>query len=167
MPSGYALCSAFTPGNRQALIGTKTGEIEIFDISSSSMIRSVKAHSGAIWSLDISADGKQLVTGSADHDVKFWDFDLARDEEDEDGTSPLRLTITPTKTLRMSDDVLCVKFSPDQRLLAVSLLDATVKVFYVDTLKFFLSLYGHKVCSPLHQHRFCITLIPPPSISTL
>ena len=32
------------------------------------------------------------------------------------------------------------------QLLAVSLLDATVKVFYLDTLKFFLSLYGHKVC---------------------
>ena len=31
------------------------------------------------------------------------------------------------------------------QLLAISLLDATVKVFYIDTLKFFLSLYGHKV----------------------
>jgi hypothetical protein len=30
------------------------------------------------------------------------------------------------------------------QLLAVSLLDATVKVFYMDSLKFFLSLYGHK-----------------------
>ena len=32
-----------------------------------------------------------------------------------------------------------------RQLLAISLLDATVKVFYIDTLKFFLSLYGHKV----------------------
>ena len=31
------------------------------------------------------------------------------------------------------------------QLLAISLLDATVKVFYIDTLKFFLSLYGHKL----------------------
>lgn len=45
----------------------------------------------------------------------------------------------------MSDDVLAVKYSPDGRLLAVSLLDSTVKVFHEDTLKFFLSLYGHKV----------------------
>lgn len=145
IPSGYALCSLFTPGNRQVLVGTKTGEIEIFDISSSTMIRSIKGHSGAIWSMDISPDGKQLVTGSADHDVKFWDFDLTRDDDDEDGTSPLRLTLVPARTLRMSDDVLCVKYSPDNRLLAVALLDATVKVFYADTLKFFLSLYGHKL----------------------
>ena len=46
----------------------------------------------------------------------------------------------------MSDDVLSVRYSPNQKLIAVALLDATVKVFYNDTLRFFLSLYGHKVC---------------------
>lgn len=45
----------------------------------------------------------------------------------------------------MTDDVLAVKYSPDNKLLAVSLLDSTVKVFFQDSLKFFLSLYGHKV----------------------
>lgn len=45
----------------------------------------------------------------------------------------------------MSDDVLSLRYSPNGRLLAVSLLDSTVKIFYQDTLKFFLSLYGHKV----------------------
>ena len=50
-----------------------------------------------------------------------------------------------TRTLQLSDDVLCVKLSPDGRLLVVALLDSTVKVFFVDTLKFFLSLYGHKL----------------------
>ncbi|KAF8308164.1 hypothetical protein DL93DRAFT_2171326 [Clavulina sp. PMI_390] len=49
------------------------------------------------------------------------------------------------KTLKMSDDVLAVKYSPDGRLLAVPRLDLTVKVFYADSLKFFLSLYGHKL----------------------
>lgn len=55
------------------------------------------------------------------------------------------MTLVQVKTLKMSDDVLAVKYSPDGRLLAVSLLDSTVKVFHEDTLKFFLSLYGHKV----------------------
>lgn len=48
----------------------------------------------------------------------------------------------------MTDDVLSVRFSPNGKLLAVALLDSTVKVFYQDSLKFFLSLYGHKVCLP-------------------
>jgi len=45
----------------------------------------------------------------------------------------------------MTDDILSVRYSPNGKLLAVALLDSTVKVFYQDTLKFFLSLYGHKV----------------------
>jgi len=48
----------------------------------------------------------------------------------------------------MTDDVLSVRYSPNSKLLAVALLDSTVKVFYQDSLKFFLSLYGHKV-SPI------------------
>lgn len=46
-----------------------------------------------------------------------------------------RLTVKHTRTLQLEEDVLCVKFSPDHRLLAVSLLDCTVKIFYADTLK--------------------------------
>lgn len=45
----------------------------------------------------------------------------------------------------MTDDILSVRYSPNGKLLAVALLDSTVKVFYQDSLKFFLSLYGHKV----------------------
>eukprot|EP00899_Mesostigma_viride_P007596 jgi/Mesvir1/16838/Mv15731-RA.1 len=47
--------------------------------------------------------------------------------------------------MTMTDDVLCVRVSPDGRHLAVSLLDSTIKIFFVDSLKFFLSLYGHKL----------------------
>jgi U3 small nucleolar RNA-associated protein 12 len=52
----------------------------------------------------------------------------------------------------MTDDVLSVRYSPNGQLLAVSLLDSTVKVFYQDSLKFFLSLYGHKVRYPIYLY---------------
>lgn len=55
------------------------------------------------------------------------------------------MTLNHTRTLKMSDEVLSVRYSPNGKLLAVALLDSTVKIFYQDTLKFFLSLYGHKV----------------------
>lgn len=44
----------------------------------------------------------------------------------------------------MPEEILCVKVSPNGKLVAVSLADNTIKVFFVDTLKFFLSLYGHQ-----------------------
>ncbi len=84
-----------------------------------------------------------FVTGSADHEVKFWEFELVSDTDS--AAQGRRLSIVHVKTLKMTDDVLAVRFSPDARLLAIALLDNTVKVFYADTLKFFLSLYGHKL----------------------
>ncbi|CAO3649121.1 unnamed protein product [Cunninghamella echinulata] len=137
---GYALCSSFLPGDRHVLIGTKTGELELYDIGSAVMTHSIKAHDGPIYSLAIRPDKRGFVTGSADKDVKFWDFDLI-----DNGTAQKALTFTHMRTLKMSDEILCVRYSPDQNIVAVSLLDTTVKVFYHDTLKFFLSLYGHKL----------------------
>lgn len=47
--------------------------------------------------------------------------------------------------MKVADDVLSLRFSPDSRLIALSSLDNTVKVFFVDSLKLFLNLYGHKL----------------------
>ncbi|KIJ70192.1 hypothetical protein HYDPIDRAFT_78063 [Hydnomerulius pinastri MD-312] len=136
---GYAICSTFLPGDRHIAVGTKSGEIMIYDLASSSLIDTIKAHSATVWSLHVRPDEQVLVSGSADKEVKFWEFE--RDAAPEDDS----LTLVHTRTLKMSDDVLSVRYSPNGKLLAVSLLDSTVKVFYQDTLKFFLSLYGHKL----------------------
>ncbi|XP_070568962.1 WD repeat-containing protein 3-like [Ptychodera flava] len=143
MKCGYALCSMFVPGDRHCLIGTKAGKLQIFDIAAGQLIESVNAHEGAVWTIALSPDKRGFVTGSADKTVKFWEFELIKDEQF--SKSSKRLSANHTRTLKMSDDVLCIRYTPDQRLLAVSLLDNTVKVFFTDTLKFFLSLYGHKL----------------------
>ncbi|KAJ3011618.1 hypothetical protein HKX48_006726 [Thoreauomyces humboldtii] len=143
LASGYALCCEFLPGNTHVIIGTKTGELQLFDLARSAMIENIKAHDGPIWSLHVRPDKKGLTTGSQDKDVKFWDF--ASIEDPEYSRVQKRPSLIHTRTLKMSDDVLCVRHSPDGRLLAISLLDSTVKILYADTLKFFLSLYGHKL----------------------
>ncbi|CAG5865329.1 unnamed protein product [Menidia menidia] len=132
MACEYALCSLFVPGDRQIILGTKSGKLQIFELASGSLLETVEAHDGALWG---------IVTGGADKTVKFWDFELVKDQD----TSQKRLAVKHTRTLQLEEDVLCVKLSPDHRLLAASLLDSTVKVFYTDSLKFFLSLYGHKL----------------------
>ncbi|XP_027043917.1 WD repeat-containing protein 3-like [Pocillopora damicornis] len=141
--TGYALCSLFVPGDKYAIIGTKTGKLEIYDISSGQLLESVDAHDGPVWGLSLSPDKRGFASGSGDSTVKFWEFDLVSDAEHSQVSK--RLSITHVQTLKMKEEVLCVKYSPNQRLLAVSLLDCTVKVFFADTLKFFLSLYGHKL----------------------
>ncbi|KAI5079782.1 hypothetical protein GOP47_0005261 [Adiantum capillus-veneris] len=139
--AGYGLSGLFVPGNGYAIVGTKAGKLEIFDIGASERVNEVEAHEGAIWSVTPSPAGQGFVSGSADHDVKFWDFELVQDTKN--GTKTLN--ITNVRTLKMSEDVLSVRFSPDAKYIAVALLDSTIKVFFADSLKFFLSLYGHKL----------------------
>ena len=142
---GYALSIAFLPGDRAVIIGTKEGKLELFDIASSTTLDTISAHEKDVWSLHVHPDGKSLVTGSADKSAKFWDFRVVQEEILGTTRKQPKLTLVQTRTLKLSDDVLCLRFSPDARLLAVSDLSNTVKVFFTDTLKPYLTLYGHKL----------------------
>uniref|UniRef100_A0A6A7G9N2 WD40 repeat-like protein n=2 Tax=Hirondellea gigas TaxID=1518452 RepID=A0A6A7G9N2_9CRUS len=141
LESGYGLCCAFAPGSRHAIIGTKEGNVEVYDLGAASLVQKVKAHDGAVWSLDCRANERGFATGGSDHTVKFWDYELVKN----DSTSAKQLAIVHTRTLKVTDDVLSVKHSHNGKYIAISLLDSTVKVFYEDSLKFFLSLYGHRL----------------------
>ncbi|KAG2554714.1 WD repeat-containing protein 3-like [Panicum virgatum] len=144
--SGYGLCSAFV-GNRFALVGTKSGTLEIIDIASGSLTEVIEAHAGSIRSIvpipdeDGTAGARGFVTGSADHDVKFWEYQQVQ-KSDNDSK---QLTVTNMRTLKMTEDVLAVSISPLGKHIAVALLDCNVKVYHMDTLKHFLNLYGHKL----------------------
>ncbi|KAK9464900.1 WD40-repeat-containing domain protein [Lipomyces arxii] len=142
---GYALCVTFLPGDLIVVVGTKSGQIEMYDVASSSLLDTIDAHDGALWSLDVGADGKSMITGSADKSVKFWEFRIVQDEIPGTRRTVPRMKLKHTRTLELTDDVLCARLSPDGKYVAVSLLDNTIKVFFVDTLKFFLNLYGHKL----------------------
>ena len=142
---GYALCSSFLPGDKIVVVGNRNGELELFDIASSTLIDTVKAHEGPVWTLHVHPDGRSMVTGSADKSAKFWNFEIIQEEIPGTKRTTPRLRLNHTRTLKVADDILSLRFSPDSRLLAVALLDNTVKVFFVDSLKLFLNLYGHKL----------------------
>lgn len=142
---GYALCCSFLPGDKIVVVGTKSGELELFDVASATMLETVTAHEGAIWTLQVHPDGRSVISGSADKSAKFWNFEIVQEEIPGTKRTTPRLRLVHTRTLKVSDDVLSLRFSPDARLLAVALLDNTVKVFFVDSLKLFLNLYGHKL----------------------
>lgn len=65
----------------QIAVGTKSGEVLIYDLASASLVDTVKAHAGTLWSMHIRPDGGSLVTGGADKDVKFWDIEEKRVNE--------------------------------------------------------------------------------------
>jgi U3 small nucleolar RNA-associated protein 12 len=149
----YGLCTMFLPGNAHVLVGTREGHLLIIDIAAGEVVFSEEAaHDGAIWSLDVrrptaSESTITVVTGSADKTVKFWDVES---QDEQEGTmQPSNPMVVQTRTLQMTDDVVAVRYShsidPYKRMVFVSTLDCTIKVFFDDSLKLFLSLYGHKL----------------------
>ena len=73
LEGGYALCCKFLPGGTLIVVGFKNGDLELYDLATSSLVDRVeKAHSAitvggaapsnddsaAIWSLDITQTGK-------------------------------------------------------------------------------------------------------------
>ncbi|KAF7560887.1 hypothetical protein G7046_g3265 [Stylonectria norvegica] len=142
---GYALCCSFLPGDKVVVVGTKSGELQLFDVASATLLDSVDAHEGAIWSLHVHPEGRSVVSGSADKTAKFWDFKIVQEEILGTTRTTPKLKLVHSRTMKVTDDILSLKFSPDGKLIAIALLDNTVKVFFVDSLKLYLNLYGHKL----------------------
>ncbi|KXX78292.1 WD repeat-containing protein 3 [Madurella mycetomatis] len=143
---GYALCCAFLPGDKVVVVGTKEGELQVYDIASAALLETVNAHEGhAVWSLQVHPDGKSVASGGADKTARFWDFKIVQEQVLGTTRTTPKLKLVQSRILKVSDDILSLRFSPDAKLLAVALLDSTVKVFFVDTLKLYLNLYGHKL----------------------
>ncbi|KAG2501235.1 hypothetical protein HYH03_001042 [Edaphochlamys debaryana] len=143
MESGYGLSVLFAPGNRHAVVGTKEGNLEVFDLGAAERVHVEEAaHGGAVWSLAPLPNKTGFISGAADKTIKLWQWSVVAAEG---GSGARKLRLSHARTIAMADDVLCVRLSPDGKLLAVALLDSTVKVYFADTFKFFLSLYGHKL----------------------
>ena len=60
---------------------SQSGELQLFEVPSGTLLEGVSAHDGAVWSVCVAPDRRGFVTGSADHTVKFWEFELVSDEE--------------------------------------------------------------------------------------
>eukprot|EP01062_Namystynia_karyoxenos_P063131 TRINITY_DN55951_c0_g1_i1.p1 TRINITY_DN55951_c0_g1~~TRINITY_DN55951_c0_g1_i1.p1 ORF type:complete len:934 (+),score=371.71 TRINITY_DN55951_c0_g1_i1:80-2803(+) len=140
LPVAEPTCVAFLPGDQYIAAGTKDGLIEIHDLRRASKLEQQDAHKGEVTCLCLRSDLRGLASGGKDKQLRTWTFEVLRDAE----AGGRRVGITPAATLELTDAVTACTYSPDNRFLAVALQDNTVKVFFADSHKFFLSLYGHK-----------------------
>ncbi|XP_040582090.1 WD repeat-containing protein 3 [Lepeophtheirus salmonis] len=140
MESGYGLCSSFVVGDRQVVVGTKKGSLQLFDLNSAIMTEEIEdAHNGEVWSICPTQNKDGFITCSADKTVKFWKLEFV-----EKGEGKI-LSLVHTRTLKLDQDVLSVKSSSDGRFIAVALLDTKIKVFFTDSFKLLHDLFGHKL----------------------
>lgn len=68
----WITCLAYSPDQRFLAEGTLTGTVSVRDARTLKLVRSIKAHSGAVASLAFSSSGDSLATGGADGRIKLW-----------------------------------------------------------------------------------------------
>ncbi|XP_049287389.1 WD repeat-containing protein 3 [Anopheles funestus] len=139
---GYVVSTCFVPGDRHVLVGLKSGELLVVDVVPGEIIERIEAHEKELWSIILTPDKHGCVSGGGDTTVKFWSFELIGHS---DGSDQKVLSLLHKNTLKLEETVLCVRISQNGKYIAVALLDNTVKIFFLDSLKFYLSLYGHKL----------------------
>ncbi|GAB0099212.1 WD repeat-containing protein 3 [Sergentomyia squamirostris] len=138
---GAILCTLFVPGDRHVLLGLRSGELVIVNIVVGVIVESIPAHEKELWSICAMPDMKGCISAGGDKTVKFWSYELIQDPESKSQV----LSLMHRNTLKLDEVIMCVKISPNNKFIACALLDSTVKIFFRDTLKFYLSLYGHKL----------------------
>ncbi|CAB3253596.1 unnamed protein product [Arctia plantaginis] len=143
MPRDRPCSICFAPGDRHALVGCADGTLLLIDVAAGRVLEPVPAHTGECSSVGLSPDMRGCYSGGSDKTVKLWSFELIPDQTGESKAKVLSLL--HTRTLELEESVLAVKISPNNKFIAVALLDSTVKIFFLDTFKFYLSLYGHKL----------------------
>ncbi|KAJ1611998.1 WD40 repeat-containing protein of plant origin [Cryptosporidium canis] len=136
------VCGFIAPGGDYTISGTKQGSIQLHDIPNCKLIQSLdNSHENSVQSLALCPDNTSFVSVAQDKSLNVYSFGLEEGSDESEN----KVTIKLIKTLPLLEEGLAVKYTPDGKYLVVSLLDNTVLVLYSDTLKQFLSLYGHSL----------------------
>ena len=81
---------------------------KIFDLINNEMIQKLKAHDGPIYSMDMHPSQNSIATAGGDACVKIWEFDLTMIDNRK------QLTVRLIRTLKLQDEALAVKYSPNR-----------------------------------------------------
>ena len=129
------------------IAATKKGSLYLLNMNSLEIIKTFeKIHSGSInqiIALPYREEKHIIVTCSNDKTIKFWNLEFNDEEEDKSLNKEISLDFE--NEMNVLDSVNCALVTPDLKFFSYALLDNTIKIFYFDTMKIHLNLYGHKM----------------------
>jgi DNA-binding SARP family transcriptional activator/WD40 repeat protein len=128
---GGVQAMAFTPDVRR-LVTAGNGQVIVWDITRGAIAELLAGHSGSIWGLDLSSDGRTALTAAWDGRAIVWD--LAGDRR-VDRRFAVRGYRDSLDVWFVVDVARGVAVSPDSRTLAVTHLDGTVELLDTATLR--------------------------------
>ena len=133
--------ATFSGDGKQVISGDSDGVLIFWDTISASVLRTIRAHAGAITCIALSSDGTRVATAGEDRRVKVWDLVSGRE----------LLTLSGHTAA-----VTCIAFSSDGSSLASGSKtpDSTVKLWSLSTGTLTLTLPGH---SPVNVNSIAFT----------
>ncbi|CAC9468653.1 UTP12 [Leishmania donovani] len=154
-------------------VGQQDGSVLLLDVASSAVLfREPAIHVGGVKHTVRRPDGAGFVTLGADRRLLLWSIGLTEDkknvqsagnrgaakktrmteadrDDDDDamtaGAGGNGATLVQEQEIELTEVPLCAAFSPDDRLFGVGLQNNNVQLFFADTMKPYLSLFGHKL----------------------
>jgi WD40 repeat protein len=119
----------YSPDTTMIATGGESKEefLKIWDAKTGKFVANLKGHTGTVYCLTWTADGKTLISGSKDYSIRTWNT-----------TTWQQITVW-----RHTNDVLGIAISPNGRILASASLDNTARLWNFET--------GQPIGSPLRH----------------
>ena len=165
--TGGAYSVAFSPDGALLAAGSRGGTILLWDVANRTQVGILNGHRHGVWALALSPDGTLLASGAADFTVRLWDVASRKEigilkeysfwvtsvafspdgaflaTGSYDGVELWNVASRTEVGSLSKDGVRSVKFSREGTLLAVGMLDDTVRLWDVANRKEVGILRGH------------------------
>ncbi|KPA77226.1 hypothetical protein ABB37_07133 [Leptomonas pyrrhocoris] len=142
-------------------VGQQDGSVLLIDVASSAvLLREPAIHVGGVKHVARKPDRAGFVTLGADRRLLLWSVGLSQEkaakanagkksggdeEEQAEENAVGAATLVQEQEIELTETPLCAAFSPDGRFFGVGLQNNNIQLFFADSMKPYLSLFGHKL----------------------